>query len=161
MHIARPLLTTAAVALLVLSATPASAQSAYLDQMSTGPGTCQAALPAFEGQVRKRPLALQNEGTASAFVTCAPPQFTGLADGDYGLDVTFINNGSSAATVSCTGVSIGQIPTIYVSKAISVPSGATRILNWKDTDGSSKWVTSCNLPPGTGIGTVQSYGVSI
>ncbi len=32
---------------------------------------CQAALPAFEGAIRKRPLAVQNEGTTNAFVTCS------------------------------------------------------------------------------------------
>src|SRR5690606_38287655 len=77
----------------------------YLDQRSSGSGVCAAARPAFEGRVRKRPLALQNEGTATAFVSCAPPQFTGIAgDPELGLQIMLVNLGDAPATVNCTGV---------------------------------------------------------
>ena len=78
----------ATAALLVaggLSTASAQSNYVYLDQQSSGAGICAAALPAFEGLVRKRPRAIQNEGAGTAFVSCAPPQFTEAADPGLGL----------------------------------------------------------------------------
>ncbi len=35
---------------------------------------CQTALPVFDGNVRKRPLAVTNEGTSNAFISCSIPK---------------------------------------------------------------------------------------
>lgn len=153
----------------MLAPTQAPARAAFLDMKAQGPGVCQAALPAFEGQVRKRPLALQNEGTAIAFVSCAVPQFTAaeLNDPDFGVTVTFVNSSATAATINCTGVSFsygaGGLTIAYIPKSVAVPAG-TQIdspyaLKWDeiDTPGAGPYTTvSCALPPGTGVASVHS-----
>ena len=91
-----------AFALLVasgLSTADAQSNYVYLDQQSSGAGVCAAALPAFEGLVRKRPRAIQNEGSTNAFVTCAPPQFTEAADPGLGPSIVLVNHGAGAVTV--------------------------------------------------------------
>lgn len=161
------LIATTAIAMALPMTT--NAQTAFLDLMVQGPGVCQAALPAFEGQVRKRPLAIQNEGTDVAFVSCAMPQFTDPALGDValGLRISFINSGSTAATVSCTGVSfvggdpgnIAYVPQTLVLPA-NTPIAAELSIRWHEEDGngSSSYTTvSCALPPGTGLATVYAY----
>ena len=63
---------------------------------------CQPALPAFDGNIRKRPLAMMNEGTSNAFVTCA---FGGVFNGvpsQKTLSVGFTNITDSEITVNCT-----------------------------------------------------------
>ncbi len=37
----------------------------------TAPKNCQPALPLDDAAVRKKPLAVQNEGIATAFITCS------------------------------------------------------------------------------------------
>jgi hypothetical protein len=155
-----------ASAVLAAACVPAAAHAqAFLDMTAQGPGVCQAALPAYEGQVRKRPLAIQNEGTVAAFVTCAIPQFTNpaLNDPEYGVGIFLINNGATAATVACTGVSIGNEGVVYVPQTVEVPANSgidsEVVLSWDEVagDGSAGYTTtSCSLPPGTGISFVSS-----
>jgi len=57
--------------LVALVSTEASAVDLERLSMANAVGRCQGALPNYEGAIRKRPLAVQNEGTGSAFVTCA------------------------------------------------------------------------------------------
>lgn len=142
----------------------------YLDQRSSGSGVCAAALPAFEGLVRKRPLALQNEGTATAFVSCAPPQFTGIAgDPQLGLEITLVNLGDAPATVNCTGVSAVPVAPLgggevieYIPLSATIPAGGRSSLSWGESDGAGDFTSvSCGLPPGTGIGDVWTYGASV
>lgn len=140
-------------------------RTAYLDMAAQGPGVCQAALPSFEGQIRKRPLAIQNEGTATAFVSCALPQFTDvtLNDPEFGLTVSFVNANDTAVSVNCAGVALGD-GIAYIPKVIAVPAN-THIesppvsLSWDETDegGASYNVVSCALPPGIGITFVQNF----
>ena len=46
---------------------------------------CQPALPTFDGSIRKRPKAVQNEGTSIAFITCgfSGDNFAANDDGIY------------------------------------------------------------------------------
>lgn len=52
-----------------------SARAGTIDKMDgfQAAAACQGALPNYEGSFRKRPLAVANEGVASAFLTCATP----------------------------------------------------------------------------------------
>lgn len=61
------------------------ADAATLPRVSaTNPaGICQGALPAFETAIRKRPLAVQNEGDSTTFVTCSFTAQGGPANSTY------------------------------------------------------------------------------
>lgn len=150
------LILAAAGTLLIGLAHPVQA----LDVLSTsgsGPaGNCQPALPVYEGLVRKRPLAVVNEGTENAYVTCA------LTTEEVSLNVqsfgTRVSNGSDAAlTVSCTAVVGDELATTsYIPKSIDLAPGAAGNLTWSGADAggllSSKSIAmSCLLPPGAAL----------
>lgn len=143
----------------------ASAQS-YIDfgQEVGGSGACQPALPAYEGVIRKRPLAIQNEGNSSAYITCAPHHTT---EGDnWSLRVNFVNSSNAAKTVNCTIVSRnGSSAPEYATRSVSVPASGTANFTVYDADNLSTFglvrATSCLLPPGTGIATLEVGGDAI
>jgi hypothetical protein len=133
-----------------------SHQASALDLLSTtgtgAVGNCQAALPAYEGDVRKRPLALVNEGAAPVFVTCA------LAGEEVSLNVqsfaTRISNASAAAVdVTCTAVVGDEAATAaYIPKTISLAPGTVGDLTWTGADvggllTSKSIAFNCQLPP--------------
>ena len=121
---------------------------------------CQPALPAFDGQIRKRPLAMQNEGTANAFVTCA---FGGAFNGvpsQKTVTVGFTNNTSAEITVNCTlaDAQAGVINAEYFPKSIAVPpnNAPVALLLWSAVadNGGVRFTypaVSCLLPPGVGV----------
>lgn len=125
---------------------------------------CQPALPAFDGQIRKRPLAVQNEGTELAFVTCS---FIGNDTNTTSrVSLYFINNGPAAASVSCTLVSgYDTASNNFGSKSVSVLAnrGGQANIAWTaaaDNSGNplgSLVNVSCSLPPGTGINDIYNY----
>ena len=138
-------------------ATSASAATALREKVSNATGICQAALPAFDGLIRKRPLAVQNEGTGHAFVTCSLTTDTTVSGGSGTelLILYLINNSAVAKTIDCTAV-IGQAlrgDTEFFPQSISVAAGGRDGMAWdNDGDGFSSPVNvSCNLPPETGI----------
>lgn len=137
-----------------------SQQATALDLLSTtgtGPaGNCQSALPVYEAQVRKRPLALVNEGEAPAFVTCA------LSGEEVSLNVqsfgTRISNGSDVAVnVTCTAVVGDEVASAsYIPKTISLAPGTAGNLTWTGADvggllTSKSIALSCTLPPMTAL----------
>ena len=63
----------------LLAAAEAHSVDRELAFQQNGAGACQAALPAYEGLIRKRPMAIQNEGVSTAFVTCAPVTLQGVS----------------------------------------------------------------------------------
>jgi hypothetical protein len=132
---------------------------------------CQGALPSFEGAIRKRPLAVQNEGSTDAFVTCA------LNNPGYNAGTTFIssveiyaqNLNSSTRSITCTAVNSSA------TTSPDAPLYATRTVNVAPSDTNSTLIefaaddfpgspvvlpgdtvsVSCKLVPGMGItGTV-------
>lgn len=119
-------------------------------------GNCQAALPAFEGQIRKRPLAVANEGTTGAFVTCA---FTTsqLALGIKGYEARMTNFGTVPQNISCTGVTGEENNATYFTKSMTVNPGQSQLLSYSnilDNLGvlfNNRLSFSCNLPPGVGL----------
>lgn len=155
----------ATVALLVaggLSTASAQSNYVYLDQQSSGAGVCAPALPAFEGLVRKRPRAIQNEGSGTAFITCAPPQFSEAADPGLGPSVVLINQGSSTATVACTGVSeLDEGALLYLPISTTVPAGGSREIQWEGEQIGLFTSFSCAIPTGVGIGNIYTWGNAV
>lgn len=147
-----------------LACGPAQGAQSGRQFLSNPTGMCQGALPAFETAIRKRPLAVQNEGAANAFVTCS---FT--SQGGWGSGVTnptsvqVYFNATSGADVelSCTGVSGYQNDANqYIVKSVVLPaSGGQRALTWTAADfegapgnfPSGLFSISCALAPGVGI----------
>ncbi len=143
-----------------------TAQAAPADrQFASNPaGICQGALPAFEAAIRKRPLAVQNEGTQTAFVTCAftsQGDFSASAENPVAVVMWFNTTSGAATSISCTGVSgYQQGPNQFVVKTATAPAtGAQAPILWEASDfadapdifPSGLFSVSCALPPGTAI----------
>lgn len=137
-----------------------SPQAEALDVLSTngtGPvGNCQAALPAFEGQTRKRPLAVVNESSSTAFVTCA------FTTEEVSLNVTGFSTRVSnisdvSATINCTAVVGDELEDAdYIAKSITLAPGADGTLSWDTLDNggllfAKSVALSCALAPFTGL----------
>jgi hypothetical protein len=147
-------LAAAALASILLFHKSAQAAEAW----SGAAALCQSSTPSHEGALRKRPLALQNEGTATAYVTCnlvavaAPTELTvyvsSMTSGPKTLSCTAVagtTSGSasySAHTVSFTGVSFEPVAMSWFPSHFGIGGNVF----------PSKLVSlSCALPPGTGI----------
>lgn len=121
---------------------------------------CQPATAVADGGIRKRPLAVQNEGTSTVGVTCSFE--LDVSDGIFALgplDIWLYNGDTTAKTVTCTGVSGYQTGTNeYVAKSVTIDPGEQGSVSWtlSDFPGGS-WASSllisanCQLPPKVGI----------
>lgn len=89
--------TIGALALTIASATgdPAAAATVYRDHVSHGTANGQSALPVFDGNICKRPLALANEGNATAFITCDSENLRFQAQSISRIVVYVANRGAS------------------------------------------------------------------
>lgn len=158
---------TLALALAAASGS-AHAVDASRDVISHGPANCQAALPVFDGQIRKRPRAIANEGTGMAFITC---DFEGTPNslGVVTLAGVRLQNRSSApATVSCTLVqAVGDIENgPSGTKSVAMAAGSTALLVWTAADFGGNLLSSpamsCGVPPGVEIyATKLTYNEAI
>ncbi|MEO6137215.1 MAG: hypothetical protein ABIP11_00945 [Luteimonas sp.] len=148
--------TTIALANTVFS-TPVHAANRWSNAVES----CQGALPNFEGALRKRPLAIDNEGTSAAFVTCSMAADLGSPSGVTGVAALFTNRTGGAVTVNCTLIS-GIVGTaIYLPKAIAIAANGQVIASWdsaSDNGGHAFLLAnlSCALPVGTEINVVQT-----
>lgn len=159
---------------LTLAAGHASAGTLPLQRVfSTNPaGICQSALPVFDGQIRKRPKAVQNEGTTAAFITCAftsqgPDGVTTSAANPTAVRAYFIATDGASHQVACTGVpGWAGSATVTVSKTITVASpNSLASMSWVPGDfaaGATNFPTalfaiSCALDPGVGIADSYVY----
>ncbi len=123
---------------------------------------CQTSLPTFDGNVRKRPLAVQNEGTTNAFVTCSFLMQTGgtTASTPTRVDVWAQNQTAAAQDLTCTMVTGFATGTNqFVTKTVTLAAnGVQNVLSWVPAnftggvfpDGDPLSI-SCNLLPGVGI----------
>ncbi len=140
---------------------PVEAASVERIKQSNAVGICQPALPAYDGQIRKRPRALQNEGTSMAFVTCA---YTYNWAGDSRVDRFVVNVNNKAAvpqSVTCTavyGVEGQQGVPANSIKTMSVAPNNTGFFAWTTVDFGNAPLparlavsVSCQLPPQSGI----------
>ena len=149
-----------------LLATPADAVTRAVSLQQNGTGACQVTLSVYESVVRKRPLAIQNEGNSPAFVTCSPASFQGAGANDIeGYTVRLVNRGTSLVNVSCTAV-IGSdgvaspVPVYSVKSANIGGGGGSAVIAWRTLD-STGYTTAvpfnlqCNLPPKIGISIIE------
>lgn len=132
-------------------------------------GMCQGALASYNANLRARPLGLANEGSATAFVSCAwQGDDTANGRGSQQIQVVIGNNGSAAAAVNCTLVNGFQAGTFvnatYTLKSATIAPGAAATITWVPGDivGAPPEIRlpalSCQLPPGTVIQhTIKSY----
>lgn len=130
-----------------------------------GSGACQGALPNYEGNLRKRPTAIANEGSTNAFVSCST-QHDVLGNYAYFYGLVLNNNGTAHANVTCTlvaGVKINEnTPPILIPKSTAVLPGGWEHMSWGESDNGGELLPptgnwSCNLPPGTEIAYVYVY----
>lgn len=155
-----PLAAALAFAFVATASAPTNATTVVRNHFSHGTASCQAALPVFDGNVRKRPLAFANEGSGNAFVTCDTDSFSTAAEGTFTLiSVFFNNNGAGMPAIDCTLVNIGASATTYVSKSTgAIAPGQSSFLLWSSSDNGGELfrspAISCNLPPQTQIGAV-------
>lgn len=148
-----PALVAASAMLVTL---PSSAATVVMRSVGTATNTCQASLPAFEGLIRKRPLSLQNEGTATAFVTCA------LAAGGRSLFSSLYANSIDGQPhiITCTGIAgyLTGDPKYVTKSVIALANGEQVEIPLSPEDfglvndlGSTYISYSCAIPPGTGV----------
>lgn len=139
-------------------ATAATVQRNYL---SHGTANCQSALPAFDGNIRKRPMAIGNEGTSTAFLTCDTESISNYGPG-FLVVAVYLRNRAAAAdiTVNCTLVSGIFVPAIAIPMTSgAIPQGGTATISWSAEDEDDDTLRapgiSCALPPGIDISAVQ------
>lgn len=155
---------TALAAGLCTLALPASAEVIPKDYFINASGNCNGALPSFEGALRKRPQAVRNEGTTSAFVSCSIP----AADADDGYTLVgtyFTNSSGSGQTINCTmvdGTPAVETAAGFYPKSLVLPAGTTSFIAWSATEFAltrfNSWINfSCNLPAGTEISLIGGY----
>lgn len=163
-------MTKTTLLLATLLALPFAADAGTLaadSRVTLAAGACQTALPVFDGVVRKRPLAVQNEGTTTTFVTCGLEGKFGAVMSSTLVFVGLVNNSGAPATVNCTLVdgrdSISD--PVYMPKSVVLPANTPIAeLSWTSTDNEGDDfiypAISCSLPPGTGIKAVgQQFAV--
>lgn len=130
--------------------------------LSSAAGICQSSYPATAGGLlRARPLALQNEGATSTFVTCSyPTPDLSEAPNWAGLGLVFVNNGTGNVNVTCTLVSgtLLEGNVVYLPKTRFVTAGSVDVFIQFEPDelpGSPEFIArpnlSCVLPPEIGI----------
>ncbi len=119
---------------------------------------CQGALPNFEGNFRKRPLAVANEGTTNAFLTCGLTSQYDSSTGGVPQVILIVTNRNAADTdMSCTLVDGYVDSTVgfadYFPQTITVAAGQFTVFNWSASGagGTNDPVfgypaISCNVP---------------
>ena len=156
-------------------AAPAYAVVEDMQDQASAVANCQGALPFYENQIRKRPLGVINEGTSSAYVTCAFNTLRDQNNTTLGNTIVsyfggfFINNSTTDKTVACTGVigletGIRGTETFFVQKSVVVkanrahPDAVNGYIFFDPSDSNQAPGTyyqlvqmSCNLPAGVGI----------
>jgi hypothetical protein len=119
---------------------------------------CQAALPVFDTNLRKRPLAVVNEGSTDTYVTCSYP-VDNYAYEVYDVDVYISNHTGITKDVNCTlidGYDNGDV-TFIAKTTRSYDDGDYHDAYWNvynDNDGVGFGTTvsvSCALPAGIGL----------
>lgn len=149
---------TVAAVLLAAGAAAASPGASAVDVereiYQNGGSACTGALPTFEGALRKRPRAIANEGTSTAFISCSMDT-DDFAEKPHYAFVRVGNTSAITQTVTCTLVNGADWEggTSEV-KSVDLASGDSDLITWGAGNPSETldYYTvnfSCALPPGT------------
>lgn len=156
--IQRCLVLSAAALVVLASPPPASAATVFKFYLNHAVSVCQPALPAFDGLIRKRPKALANEGTTTAFVSCAPGHQGDSSRTVEALQVLLINRRASSVQMACTLVDGLGDDTVSASlvKTVDVAANGSASLTWQSgpDNGGLRYglpAVSCALSAGTEI----------
>ncbi len=149
------LITTATLAAAMLASIGIAQAANETNELSSNAVShCQGALPSFEGAFRKRPLAIDNEGSSPAFLTCAF-ELRSVGALGHAVDVWFKNNTATPKTINCTAVQGFQGDSEAVTGSVVLPANGQDNLTWEDADFAAGigglLSISCQFPPGTGI----------
>lgn len=156
------ILAAAALALAsALSSTDAAARDVLHSTVTQPTGICQSALPVFDGQLRKRPVAVQNEGNAGAFVTCSWTMQ--LYAHDLWLYASSVDGTSSFIT--CTLVAGRGSDLVYLTKTYFLAaSGVPTRLRWQGSELNPDFAiigsyvsVSCSLAPGVALNDSEIF----
>ncbi|MGH8031983.1 MAG: hypothetical protein ACREO8_06345 [Luteimonas sp.] len=134
------------LALPIVSASAAIDTPRY-DYQGAG-GVCQPTAAQFERGLRSRPLGLANEGTTTAFVSCAL-QGNDVAAGRLitQVDVVVANGTRGTGTISCTLVAQTQAGMAFYSARTSTPApGQAALFTWFPTDAAIDGGTKIGIP---------------
>lgn len=137
-----------------LACNAATAATIPMNETTMAVADCQSALPVFDGVIRKRPLAVQNEGDSNSFITCGMRGVTNVGSRNTTVQLHFVNNGATARSVSCTMVGglSGFADPIYRTGGSYIQPGNIGTIAWlEQPDGFYFSAISCALPPGMGI----------
>lgn len=158
---------------LLVSTAMAPAEAVTRSNFQNAVGACNGALPGFEGALRKRPLAIANEGTSNAIVSCTLAIDQSASEGNLTVGIGLINRSAQLVPVSCTFVDgtapevVGAIPPTYYTRNIALSAGQGGSIVWQAAEfglAAFSFVASasCSLPPGVEIAamvTVYDDGV--
>ena len=136
------------------AAMAASAETIERTELKMAVSACQAALPAFDGMIRKRPLAVQNEGSSTAFVSCGLEGVFNAEPHNAYVSIGLVNVGTSDVTIHCTLVDAGNAFTnpVYLPAFRTVLPGMNSAIFWHAEGYAFIYpAISCSLPPGAGI----------
>lgn len=136
---------------------PASqAEAAEVRAVSISPvANCEAPLPVFNATLRKRPVAIANEGASRIFVSCTLMSDT-MGQDKGSITVSFASNGPSGR-VDCTLVAGGTITQDYLAGSVDVPAGGRARLYWDQVskrNPAGSYAFSCVLPPDLEMSTI-------
>lgn len=122
--------TAALAALSVMAAGGAGAQTAFQGVIGPAVEHCQAAMPAYDGALRKRPTAIANEGTAPVFLSCGMAVATSGRTSRTAIEVSFGNFSGAPADVSCTLVVRHGNERRYLTKSRLIEAPYSQRLSW-------------------------------
>lgn len=125
------------LATLLLASAPVSAQNAtraqHISLFNAG-AACLPALPRYDTNVRKRPLAVMNEGTVPSFVTCNYIVNENAADHFGGVEyfqITAKNQSNVTAVVQCMGVvGVDDGNARYYPQSVTLLPGDRKRMTW-------------------------------
>lgn len=147
-----------------------SAQAATIGrtEIRTAAMVCQPATAVADGGIRKRPAAVQNEGTSTVSVTCGAEGIFGAQRFSTFLGIGLKNNTGAPITLTCTLVDLGNgfaVPTFF-PKSATISANGTSEISWLPSDNAGNNYIypsfSCALPPGSGVMyTARQYNEEI
>lgn len=141
----------------VLSPGSADAATVARQFFQNGGSACTGALPTFEGSLRKRPLAIANEGAVAAFITCSAQSNNANSARPTVVFAAANNRSGAAVTLSCTLVNgDGFNGTAFTPASIVLPVNELTTLQWLPAAPATQLPfasvsISCSLPPGVEV----------